>query len=110
MLRRHSMQRHSERVVEALICCADSRDVKVAAQLGFFVVGQFPVTAAFCANCHTGSGIHSVISVASLLKPSAAQRGDSENYRYEGTATLFWKQDRYDWGLLDGYRKNVPVE
>ncbi len=63
-----------------------------------------------CVTCHTGSGIHSVRSVASLLKPSEAQRGDSETYRYEGTATLFWKQDRYDWGLLNGYWENLPVE
>jgi hypothetical protein len=63
-----------------------------------------------CAKCHTGSGIYSVRSIASLLKPSQAQGGATDAYRNEATTTLFWKRDRYDWGLLNGYWKIVPVQ
>jgi hypothetical protein len=88
---------------------SDEQEFRMLRSFGFDFEGAVRVLDD-CATCHTGSGIHSVISVASLLKPSAAQMGDPENYRYEGTATLFWKQYRYDWGLLDGYWKNLPVE
>jgi hypothetical protein len=63
-----------------------------------------------CAKCHTGSGIYSVRNIASLLKPSQAQGGATDAYRNEATTTLFWKRDRYDWGLLNGYWKIVPVQ
>jgi hypothetical protein len=63
-----------------------------------------------CAKCHAGSGIYSVRSIASLLKPSQAQRGATDAYRYEATATLFWKQGQYDWGLLNGYWKSSTVK
>jgi hypothetical protein len=63
-----------------------------------------------CAYCHKGSGIHSVRSVESLLKPSEVQTGATDAYRHEATATLLWKQERPDWKLLNGYWKNFPAE
>ncbi len=63
-----------------------------------------------CATCHTGSGIYSIRSVISLVKPSPAQRGAPDAYRNEATSTLFWKGDQYNWGLLNGYWKSSPAE
>ena len=68
-----------------------------------------------CANCHSdlGLGIHSVRSIVSLLKPNPVEQ-DSEAFRsaqrYEATATLFWKESQYNWGLLDSYWKGEPAQ
>jgi hypothetical protein len=87
----------------------DDQDFRFLQSHGFDFDG--PVrTLDGCAKCHTGSGIYSVRSVASLLKPSQAQGGATDVYRNEATTTLFWKQDRYNWGLLNGYWKTVPAE
>ena len=86
----------------------DDQDFRILQSHGFDFDG--PVrTLDGCAKCHTGSGIYSVRSIASLLKPSQAQGGAADAYRSEAT-TLFWKQDRYNWGLLNGYWQTVPTE
>jgi hypothetical protein len=84
----------------------DDQDFRILQSHGFDFDG--PVrTLDGCAKCHTGSGIYSVRSIASLLKSDQVERGATDGYRNEGTATLFWKQDRYNWGLLNGYWKSV---
>ncbi len=65
-----------------------------------------------CLSCHSGGGIRSFNSVDSLLEPTRRQTDPQDvNYgpRYwnEGAA-LWWKQNRYDWGLLNGYWKASP--
>ena len=60
-----------------------------------------------CLHCHFGGGITSFNSVDSLLKPTRRQQEPQDvNYgpRYwsENNA-LWWKEHRYDWGLLNGY-------
>jgi hypothetical protein len=68
-----------------------------------------------CANCHSnfGPGIRSVRSISSLLKPNPVEQ-DSEAFRsaqrYEATATLSWKQNQYNWGLLNSYWKSAPAQ
>jgi hypothetical protein len=65
-----------------------------------------------CLTCHSGGGIRSFNSVESLLKPTRVQLDPQDvNYgpRYwNESAALWWKQDRYDWGLLNGYWRASP--
>jgi hypothetical protein len=65
-----------------------------------------------CLNCHSGGGIRSFNSVDSLLMPTRGQLDPQDvNYgpRYwNESAALWWKQNRYDWGLLNGYWKASP--
>jgi hypothetical protein len=87
----------------------DDQDFRILQSHGFDFDG--PVrTLDGCTKCHTGSGIYSVRSIASLLKPSQVQGEATDACRNEATTTLFWKQDRYNWGLLNGYWKTVPAE
>jgi hypothetical protein len=87
----------------------DDQDFRILQSHGFDFDG--PVrTLDGCAKCHTGSGIYSVRSIASLLKPSQAQGEATDACRNEATTTLSWKQDRYNWRLLNGYWKSVPLE
>ena len=57
-------------------------------------------------------GINSFNSLDSLLKPSRLQQETRDvNYgpRYWSESNaLWWKENRYDWGLLNGYWKAVP--
>jgi hypothetical protein len=62
-----------------------------------------------CAVCHSGGGVLSFNSLHSVLRPNWRQEqpGDA-NYGpvYWGdSATLAWKRNHYDWGLLNGYWK-----
>jgi hypothetical protein len=62
-----------------------------------------------CLHCHSGGGINSFNSLDSLLKPSRRQT-DSQDVNYgprfwNEEEALWWKQNRYDWGLLNGYWK-----
>lgn len=68
-----------------------------------------------CAGCHSAPGINSLQSRRKLLKPNRPQRApelginpDDAVYGpvwWEAENTLVWKQNRYDWGLLNGYWK-----
>jgi len=66
-----------------------------------------------CVWCHNGGGVRSLNSRASLLKPNRMQQEPRDvNYGpiYWGDgAAIGWKQNRYDWGLLNGYWKAVPA-
>jgi hypothetical protein len=60
-----------------------------------------------CVWCHSGGGVRSLNSRASLLKPNRMQQEPKDpNYGpiYWGdSAALAWKENHYDWGLLNGY-------
>ena len=70
-----------------------------------------------CVNCHAGPGVQSLGSLEALFPPhpliSDSVEGDSQFgslYR-EASATLYWKETRYDWGLLKALRplpSNLP--
>jgi hypothetical protein len=61
-----------------------------------------------CVFCHRGAGIASLNSRHNLLKPNFVQR-DADYAQpprwWEDDGTVYWKQQRYDWGLLSGYWK-----
>lgn len=66
-----------------------------------------------CLSCHSGGGIRSFNSVDSLLKPARGQM-EPQDVKYgpqywNESAALWWKQNRYDWGLLNGYWKAEPI-
>jgi hypothetical protein len=76
------------------------------------VVPHFTSIMRRCVNCHSGGGIRSFNSVDSLLKPTRVQL-DPEDVNYgprywNESAALWWKQNRYEWGLLNGYWKARP--
>jgi hypothetical protein len=66
-----------------------------------------------CSICHPGGGIKSLNSRAQLLRPNGAQpdpeeaqpdrQSKMEPHWWANDETILWKQDRYDWGLLNGY-------
>jgi hypothetical protein len=62
-----------------------------------------------CVWCHSGGGVSSFNSRSSLFRPNRRQRDlDTPQYGpvYWGDpTTIAWKQNRYDWGLLNGYWK-----
>jgi hypothetical protein len=61
-----------------------------------------------CAMCHRGAGINSLNSRAALLKPNLLQHDADYELParwWENDGTILWKQNRYDWGLLNGYWK-----
>jgi hypothetical protein len=60
-----------------------------------------------CVWCHNGGGVRSLNSRSSLLKPNRMQQ-EPQNPDYGplywgNSATLDWKGNRFDWGLLNGY-------
>jgi hypothetical protein len=62
-----------------------------------------------CFWCHSGGGVHSLNSRSSLLMPNRAQQ-EPQNTDYGPVywgdiAALGWKENHYDWGLLNGYWK-----
>jgi len=63
-----------------------------------------------CVSCHSGGGVRSLNSLEKLFKPNRRQQDAPSNESYAGRCWLddgteSWKQDRYDWGLLNGYWK-----
>ena len=60
-----------------------------------------------CLECHSGGGVHSFNSRASLLRPNRMQQEPRDPaygpFYWSDGAALAWKQNRYDWGLLNGY-------
>lgn len=60
-----------------------------------------------CFMCHSGGGVRSFESVDSLLKPTRRQQEPRDidygpRFWNESNA-LWWKENQYDWGLLNGY-------
>ena len=68
-----------------------------------------PVIMKSCMSCHADAGIHSVQSRVRLIKPTVDQLeiealGAAYGALYwETEGVLAWKENRYDWGLLNGY-------
>jgi hypothetical protein len=60
-----------------------------------------------CVQCHRDPGINSVNTRGRLLKPNWLEQefpaGVPEGSPWEYGQDIGWKQDRYDWGLLNGY-------
>ncbi len=64
-----------------------------------------------CIWCHSGGGVRSLNSRESLLRPNRLQM-EPENADYGSiywgdSSAIAWKQNRYDWGLLNGYWKTA---
>ncbi len=65
-----------------------------------------------CVACHSAPGVHSLLTLKYLLKPNRAQVDPDHGRNPDATAnvrwwqygdTIPWKQQQYDWGLLNGY-------
>ncbi len=71
-----------------------------------------PVELKTCISCHSGGGVRSLNSRGALIRPNRMQ-GESRNSDYGSwgvSSALEWKQNRYDWGLLNGYWKTAPAK
>ena len=69
-------------------------------------LNQYPPIVRLCAECHHVAGIHSLNTLGVLLKPRFLQQDATWTYPqrwWENDGTIYWKQQRYDWGLLTGY-------
>lgn len=71
--------------------------------------GNMPTELQSCGWCHNGGGVHSLNSRNSLLKPSRMQQ-ETQSPLYgpiywSDNAAVSWKQNHFDWGLLNGYWK-----
>jgi hypothetical protein len=73
---------------------------------------KYPLILETCVTCHRGGGITSLNSRGHLLKPywlnheySAGAYGPDHKW-WEETQDMGWKQNRYEWGLLNGYWKS----
>jgi hypothetical protein len=65
-----------------------------------------------CLSCHSGGGVRSFNSLDKLFKPNRRQQDPPDNGAYPARwwlndGSVAWKQDRYDWGLLNGYWKTA---
>ena len=59
-----------------------------------------------CFECHSDRGIFSVLSYTGSLSPLAIPKPIDLApipFTREATATIYWKQRQYDWGLLQGF-------
>jgi hypothetical protein len=73
---------------------------------GRWPLNQYPPVLRLCAECHRGAGIQSLNTREVLLKPRFLQQDATWTYPprwWENDGTIYWKQQRYDWGLLKGY-------
>jgi hypothetical protein len=73
---------------------------------GRWPLNQYPPVLRLCAECHRGAGIQSLNTRKVLLKPRFLQQDATWTYPprwWENDGTIYWKQQRYDWGLLKGY-------
>jgi hypothetical protein len=66
-----------------------------------------------CVWCHSGGGVRSFNSREALFRPNRKQM-EPENSDYGAiywgdSSAIEWKQNRYDWGLLNGYWKTAPI-
>jgi len=62
-----------------------------------------------CIWCHSGGGVHSFNSREALLRPNRMQmepaKSDHGSIYWGDSSAIDWKQNHYDWGLLNGYWK-----
>lgn len=58
-----------------------------------------------CMRCHSGNGIFSINSYTRFLGPETVnpQLLPADSSDHQGHATLEWKRQRFDWGLLQGH-------
>jgi len=59
-----------------------------------------------CVMCHHEPGIASLNSRRNLVKPSYLEQFidyDPPNRWWDNDGTIYFKKDRFDWGLLNGY-------
>jgi hypothetical protein len=68
-----------------------------------------------CAWCHSGGGVRSLNSRESLVRPNRMQmepqNSDYGSIYWGDNSAIAWKQNRYDWGLLNGYwRASSPAQ
>lgn len=67
---------------------------------------QLPVVQT-CLWCHSGGGIRSFNSREALFRPNRKQvepeQSDYGSIYCGDNSAIDWKQNRYDWGLLNGY-------
>lgn len=58
-----------------------------------------------CYQCHSARGLFSVLSYTGFTSPAVTD-GPANlhpvDYATAATATIYWKQQRYDWGLMQG--------
>jgi hypothetical protein len=70
---------------------------------------RFAPVMQMCLDCHSGGGISSFNSLDSLLKPTRLQEEPRDvNYGpsyWSNSNAVGWKENSYDWGLLNGYWK-----
>ena len=76
------------------------RRVSIAEEVKFSIFGGGHLT---CVNCHAGPGIHSFNTVEDLFPPGPLISDSPETYSHLGPP-FYWKEDRYDWGLLNALR------
>jgi hypothetical protein len=78
---------------------------------------KYPPVMETCVECHAAGGVNSVNSRGRLLKPywlnrdypqpaGTAPAPVSEHRWWEETPDMGWKQNRFEWGLLNGYWKS----
>ncbi|MFZ0637156.1 MAG: hypothetical protein WAM08_16675 [Candidatus Acidiferrales bacterium] len=66
-----------------------------------------------CVFCHSQPGINSLETRRRLLWPNEGQHDDPKHdygpgpFWWDTDQTIDWKQDRYDWGLLNGYWRSA---
>jgi hypothetical protein len=72
---------------------------------------RFAPVMQMCLHCHSGGGISSFNSLDSLLKPTRLQEEPPDvNYGpsyWSNSNAVWWKENRYDWGLLNRYWKET---
>lgn len=76
----------------------------------YFSLSKYPPVMESCFVCHRAPGIQSLNSRRALLKPNWLLRFDPGGDAYDPAHPYWeylntsWKQSRYEWGLLSGYR------
>jgi hypothetical protein len=98
---------------EKALSTFQSRGFDPIEPLGKPHVDSPPLELQSCLWCHSGGGVRSLNSRSNLLRPNRLQREPQDsNYGpiYWGdSAAIEWKQNHYDWGVLNGYWKALPT-
>jgi hypothetical protein len=96
----------------------DERELSTFAQQGSDEIEEFDEHPEFkkvwapalqgCLSCHSGGGVRSFNSLDKLFKPNRSLQDPPDNGAYPARwwlndGTEAWKQERYEWGLLNGY-------
>jgi hypothetical protein len=72
-------------------------------------INEAPLELQRCVWCHSGGGVRSLNSREALLRPNRMQmepgNSDYASIYWGDSSAIDWKQNHYDWGLLNGYWK-----